>query len=91
MSRSHVQEDWRAVRDRLLRGSDASEWLRDALRSALAQDAQEVANDAELLAAILRGRVADVAGNDDELDLEAVASSVRTRRSCALRRGRSSS
>ena len=86
MSWTHVQEDWRGVRNLLLRGGDASEWQRDALRSALAQDAHDVANDAELLAAILRGRAAEAAESGDRVpDLDAVTRSVRTRRPSGLR------
>ena len=94
MSWSHVRADWRGVRDLLLGGSEASEWLRDALRSGLAQDARRVANDAELLVAILRGRCEDHESDDParDLDLEEVAWDPRARRqSCllaALRRGR---
>ena len=86
MSWTHIQEDWRGVRDLLLRGGDASEWLRDALRSTLAQDAHDVANDAELLAAILRGRAAEAAESGDRVpDLDTVTSSVRMRRLSGLR------
>jgi hypothetical protein len=93
MSWLHVQADWRGARDLLLCRGEASEWLRDALRSGLAQDAHAVANDAELLVAILRGRCEDLDGDEPEpeIELEEVAWDPRARRqSClrgALRRG----
>jgi hypothetical protein len=94
MSWTHVRAGWQGVRDLLLGGGEASEWLRDALRSGLAQDARRVANDAELLVAILRGRYEDLENGDSEptLDLDELAWDRRARReSClraALRRGR---
>ncbi len=41
----------------VLNDGTASDWLKNALRSALEHDAVKAANEAELLALVLRGRV----------------------------------
>ncbi|MCI0525938.1 MAG: hypothetical protein L0Y56_00595 [Nitrospira sp.] len=43
----------------LLSAPDVSDWFKNALTSALRRDAVDVAYDAELLAEVLRDRLAD--------------------------------
>jgi hypothetical protein len=86
---THVRGDWRRVSDVLLFGGEASAWLLGALRSALHRDAYDVANDVELLVAILTGRCEDPEDEASEFDLHAIGGEGRTAtRRCFLPRAR---
>lgn len=54
-----IQASWRSAIARIEAGAGVSIWLKLALETALARDAEEALSDAELLAAVARGRCND--------------------------------